>query len=254
MEIGAHLQKVALEETMKNLGLTAAQVFLGSPKRWAVSRQPDKVVNELKNISHPVFVHSSYLLNPASPNPAVRDNTRKSLQAQLDQAALVGAQGLIVHAGQGGRESTIDETVTRWVEVLEKLEPTARIIIENTAGGTSAPGRSLEHFSRLLEAVSFFPVSYCIDTCHAWTSNFGLQDLYSRLLQEIGWGPEVVHMNGSRDPMGSGIDHHQNLVVGDTQTEQAIEFVKAANVPVVLETPGRGFSTDLKILRSRLTP
>lgn len=252
MEIGAHLRKVALEETMKSLGLTSAQVFLGSPKRWAVSRQPDKVVTEFKKISHPVFVHSSYLLNPASPNPAVRDNTRKSLQAQLDQAALVGAQGLIVHAGQGGRESTIDEAVTRWVEVLEQVEPTAKIIIENTAGGVSAPGRTLEHFAKLLDAISFFPSSYCIDTCHAWAGNFGLNDLHSRLLRDIGSGPAVVHMNGSKDAAGSGVDHHQNLVPGEVQTEESLQFALDAAVPVILETPAEGFAEDLRLLKSRL--
>lgn len=237
---------------MKSLGLDTAQVFLGSPKRWAVSNQSAETVDEFKKISSPVFVHSSYLLNPASPNPAVRENTRKSLQAQLDQVALVGAEGLIVHAGQGGRDSTIDEAVSRWVDMLKKVDPTAKIIIENTAGGAAAPGRTLSHFARLLDEISFFPSSYCIDTCHAWAGNFGLNDLHSRLLREVGYGPAVVHMNGSKDAAGSGVDHHQNFIPGDVQTEESMQFALDADVPVILETPAGGFAGDLKLLRSRL--
>lgn len=252
MKIGAHVGKENLKKTLEDWGFTTAQIFLSSPKRWAASKLSPKLVAELTSVEAPFFVHSSYLLNPASPNPEVREKTKKSLQEQLDLCALVGAEGLIVHGGQGGKESTVDEAIERWVEVMKAIAPTSKLIIENTAGGNAAPGRHLDSFAKLYESLDFFPRGYCVDTCHSWAGGFGLEELADRLLPLMGEKPSLVHMNSSKDPEGCGRDRHSNLVEGDRQTDLALAFALALEVPVVLETPGEGFVNDVKLLKEKL--
>lgn len=254
MEIGAHLSRSDLQKTADRLGLTAAQIFLGSPKTWKRPALSPQVVAELQAVKIPFFVHAPYLFNPASANPGVRAGTVKNLQVELDNCALAGAQGLVIHAGQGGKDSTIDETIERWRNLLSKITVSSPIIIENTAGGNTAPGRSVEDFVKLMEALQAYDVEYCIDTCHSWAGNFTLDSLAPTLLRELGKPPKVVHMNGSKaEDLASGRDRHANFTAGLPQTELSLEFAEAVNVPVILETPGDNFFSDVDLLKSRLS-
>jgi deoxyribonuclease IV len=47
-----------------------------------------------------------------------------------------------------------------------------------------------------------------------------------------------VHLNNSRDPHGSGRDRHAPLTGGEIPLELLLEVARAADCPVVLETPG----------------
>ena len=251
MDIGAHLGRYNVKEVAQGHGMTAAQIFLGSPKRWAAPKLSQKEIVYLKSFLGPLFIHGSYLLNPASPNPEVREKTIKALQEQLDNAALVGAQGLVVHGGQAGKEGTINDALSRWEECLAALNFSSTLIIENTAGGNAAPGRALPSFARLLKAAEGLPVEYCVDTCHSWAGDFGLASLHNRLVSEIGRPPLVVHMNGSRDAKGCGRDRHANFVPGEEMTDLSLKFAEEANVPLILETPAEGALTDLALLKGK---
>lgn len=232
--------------------MSAAQIFVGSPRTW---RRPDLSsadVKTLHDLTFPVFIHAPYIFNPASAHQGVRAGTVRSLQKELDNCAKIGGAGVVIHAGQAGVEGTMEEAVSRWQEVLKQVDITAPILIENTAGGRTAPGRHLGDFLTFMEALAPFGVEYCIDTCHSWTGGFGLEWLADTLVSELGRGPAVIHMNGSQDAPGSGRDRHSNLVAGDKQTELSLDFANSFTVPVILETPGTSFSDDVKLLRERL--
>ena len=49
---------------------------------------------------------------------------------------------------------------------------------------------------------------------------------------------DLVHLNNSRDPHGSSRDRHAPLTDGEIPTELLVEVARAADCPVVLETPG----------------
>lgn len=252
MEVGAHLNRHHLKKTVDGLGMSAAQIFVGSPRTWRRPDLPSADIQTLKDLTFPIFIHAPYILNPASANPGVRAGTIKSLQKELDNCAKIAGEGVVIHAGQAGGESTMEEAISRWQEVLKRVDLTAPIIIENTAGGKTAPGRHLGDFLKLMEALAPFGVEYCIDTCHSWTGGFGLEGLSSTLMSELGRPPRVIHMNGSQDLPGSGRDRHSNLLIGDKQTELSLEVAEAFAVPTILETPGEYFMRDVKLLKERL--
>ncbi len=253
MEIGAHVSRTIAPQTVNSLKLASLQMFVGSPTRWKSAPVPLKEANALKALNIPIFVHAPYILNPASANPDVRKNTALSLQMQLDNCERIGARGLIIHGGQGGTSSTIAEGIARWQEVLAQVNFSSRLIIENTAGGSSAPARRLSDFALLWNALSEYPLDYCVDTCHSWAAGgFDLDNLQDNLVRELGVGPAVVHLNGSKDETGSGRDRHTTLIAGNKQSELSLEFALSANVPVILETPDHGFLSDLTLSRDRL--
>lgn len=243
-----------LQATADGLSFTAAQIFLGSPKRWARPTPGAKEVKELKALTFPLYIHAPYLFNPASANDEVRAKTAQALQKELDNCALVGAAGLVIHGGQGGKDSTMEEALIRWEECLQQLTFTTPLLIENTAGGYTAPARHLKDFSKLMAMATPYGASYCIDTCHSWSGGFGLKDLHGRLLEAVGQGPAMVHLNGTREALASGRDRHANFQRGEEQTELSLTFAKDAGVPVLLETPGEAFMADVKLLQDELAP
>lgn len=241
--IGAHLPRTGLKKLTETLELTTAQIFLGSPKSWA-PRKP-LTLQELAELpAIPLFVHAPYLLNPCSANPAVREKTLISLRglltnvAQLSQSpATVG--GVIIHAGQGGASGSLEEAQEAWVALLKQVESEVPLLIENTAGGNTAPGRQEDSFrSLILAGREVYPsLGYCVDTCHAWAGSMGLEDLHGRLAPALG-APGLVHLNGSNDPQDSGRDHHGHLFPSTPMVEQALAYARETGAPVILETPG----------------
>jgi len=65
---------------------------------------------------------------------------------------------------------------------------------------------------------------------------------------------DFVHCNDSRDPIDSRRDRHANLGKGEIPEELIVGAVRAANAPVVVETPSDddGQKNDIAWLRERL--
>lgn len=244
---GAHLSRRDILEGVEQTGAQAAQVFLGSPRTWrAPPILPDKELEFWASYELPVYVHSSYLVNPASSNAAVRANTAVSLAAQFDAARAIHASGVVVHAGHASGE-TLQDAVSHWREVLASVDVTdVPLLIENTAGGKVALGRSLEGLELLWEGISDYSPKLCFDTCHAWTGNMlesgpapleafmGLMDK----LDSAGILYGLTHLNGSLDERASSRDHHSNLSDSLYPLSVAKAVAERAAVPAILETPG----------------
>ena len=76
-----------------------------------------------------------------------------------------------------------------------------------------------------------------LDTCHAWAAGWDLATAVDDV-RAITGRIDLVHLNNSRDPHGSSRDRHAPLAGGEIPTELLVEVARAADCPVVLETPG----------------
>jgi deoxyribonuclease-4 len=146
---------------------------------------------------------------------------------------------VIVHAGYA--EDGVEEGVGRWPRTLEMLDSEVPVLIENTAGGENAVARRFDALARLWEAIAAGPgeveVGFCFDTCHAHSAGEELSDAVERVLEIVG-AIDLLHANDSKDPPGSGRDRHQNLGAGEVGAETLRAMIRAADAPVVCETPG----------------
>lgn len=257
---GAHLSRRTVDEGIKNTGAEVAQVFVGSPKTWAAPRIHEPEQLEWKSRKFPVYVHSSYLVNPASTNELIREKTAKSLSEQFEASSLIGARGLVVHAGHAGGED-LDAAIRNWRETMKTVDTHGvQLLVENTAGGKAAPGRSLEGLERLWEVLEDFSPKLCLDTCHAWAGNVldpSLEpaEAFDKLLDDLkSLGIEIglTHLNGSKDERNGGRDHHSNLSDSFFDLSVSRSVAERAGVDAILETPGPLFKlkSDLKALLS----
>ncbi len=246
------------------VGADVVQIHLSAPRVWkAPIRRPD--AEALAASGRVVAAHAPYLCNPASGNPEVRHKTAVNLQATLDEAARCGVAGVVVHAGHPAGGGTMDDALERWVEVASTLTSDVPLLIENTASGTTAPGRHLDDIVRLFATLRSrdlaVPIGSCLDTCHAWAGD------PAAAADPIGWvkgfaeaagGIDLLHVNGSRDESGAGRDRHTNLGDGplglDVIEAMMMTAAESGCPAAVVETPSEdgGQQADLALLRDWL--
>ncbi len=258
MRIGGHLPSSDPLETADRLGMDIVQIHVSSPRTWKAPTARDDAA-ELAASGRVVAVHAPYLCNPASADPQVRERTVVLLQQTIDAAAAVGAGGLVVHAGQAGAQGSIAEGVARWIALLGRLRGDVPLLIENTASGRASLGRHLDGVAALFAAVRATPstmrIGACLDTAHAFAADPAAGK------DPAGWverfaavtgGIDLVHVNDSAAPAGSGRDRHANLGAGVMGLELIADMLAASGAPAaVLETPGydERRAQDLEILR-----
>lgn len=247
LKYGAHLSRRTIQQGVKQTTVEAAQVFLGSPRAW---RPPAKLSEEelefWSTYQLPVYVHASYLVNPASNDKLTRDNSIRNLQTQFQAASEIKARGVVVHGGHAPGE-TLKTAANRWREALKQIDTrNVPLLIENTAGGTNAPGRTVQGLETLWEHISDFNPQLCFDTCHAWVSGMldsklAPEEAFITAIDQLsasGITIALTHLNGSLDQQNSERDHHSNLSNSLYSLDVARAVAQHINRPAILETPG----------------
>lgn len=254
MLIGAHVPPDRPLAAAAERGADCVQIFLANPRSWKVPAERADAA-ELATAELPVYVHSSYLVNLPATNPRVRHPSRKILQETCTAAAGIGASGVIVHGGHCETDDPAEEGFARWRRALGSLETDVPVLIENTAGGQNAMCRHFDVLGRLWEALDGIdvPIGFCLDTCHTHASGEDLPSAVERVRALVG-RIDLVHCNDSKDEAGSGRDRHTNLGTGRIDPDLLVEVVRAADAPVVVETPGTAadHAADIAWLRARL--
>lgn len=252
MLIGAHVSSKDPLTEAKARNADLVQIFIANPQSWK-KPVPREDAEELKASGLPIYVHSPYVMNPVSPNNRIRIPSRKTMAQIAEAAEAVEAKGLIVHGGHVGDDEDIAVGFERWRKALETFESSVPILIENTAGGGHAVVRELDNYGPLWEEIGEFNVGVCLDTCHAWAAGEDLATAVDRIVADTG-KVDLVHCNDSRDPHDSRRDRHTNLGKGEIPEELIVRVVRAANAPVVVETPSDddGQTLDIAWLRERI--
>jgi deoxyribonuclease-4 len=274
-KIGAHapasggLARGALKYAA-TVGAEAVQVFVSNPRGWAPSAgnpRDDHAFREGCAAGRiPVFVHAPYLVNLGSPTAATREKSAGALTHALQRGAAIGASGVVVHAGSAVVGTRREEALARVRELLLPIldavpEGGPSLLIEPTAGGGQALASRVEHLGSYFEALDAHPgLGVCLDTCHAFAAGHdlatpgGVRSTLGALVKAVGRGRlKLVHVNDSRDPLGSTRDRHAALGHGTIGADPLRElFVHPAtrDVPLIVETPGGadGHARDIALL------
>jgi deoxyribonuclease IV len=255
LAIGSHVERTDPLGGAHARNAEVIQINLSSPRSWrAPSTRGDEETLAASDMD--IFVHSPYLINPASIRAEQRDKSRQCLEEQSRAAAQIGATGLVVHGGHPTGGGTVADGINGWLEVLSNADLPCRILIENTAGGNAAVARHLDALEKLFAAIrgAGHDVGFVLDTCHAHAGGMNLDGLVARLIDAVG-EIDLVHVNDSKDTAGCGRDRHETLGQGLIPHGAIAEIVGAANAPAVVETPGaaENQAADITWLRQRLS-
>lgn len=248
IRVGSHVPASHPLAGLAARGADVAQLHLSAPRQWRAPL-PREDATKLATAGVVATVHAPYLCNPVSGDARVRDRTAKALQQTLDGAATVGAGAVVVHAGHATDRVGLDVAVDRWLDLAAGLSSTVPLLIENTATGAAAAGRTLEQWTALFAALRAadldVPVAGCLDTCHAFAGDPAAAPdpggWVHAAADAAGIVP-VLHVNDSLAGPGERRDRHANVGAGLAGVDWLAAFVTAAAergaTTFLVETPG----------------
>jgi deoxyribonuclease IV len=256
-------------ERAHGLGAEVVQVFSSNPRMWPRQAPRDEDVRAfvlgLRHRRLPLFLHTIYLINLATPDDALRRRSVETLASSLVLGAVTEAAGVVTHVGSHRGDGLEQGSFRVATAIREAADLAARslaasgieakpapLLLENSAGAGRTLGGTLEELAGLLAAVppALEGTSFgiCLDTAHLFAAGYplheaeGLEELVGRLtglelLPRLG----LVHLNDSATPFASRRDQHHNPGTGQIGYDALARVVRhpaLARVPFVLETPG----------------
>ncbi len=202
----------------------------------------------------PLAVHVSYLVNLATLDPVIREKSIAAFRGELERAAAIGAEFLIVHPGNY-RGQSVEEGIAAFVLGMAEAAanfkaPGLTVLLENTVGCGAQIGCRLEELRAIRElaaAETDLPVGYCLDTCHLLSAGFDIANAKG-LKRTVGLADailgienvKVIHTNDSKTPLGSRVDRHANIGEGHIGMEgfrRILAHPKLRDKAFILETP-----------------
>ena len=142
------------------IGASAMQMFTKMANRWA-ERSVDDAERAAFRIAMRdtrvgvTVAHDSYLINLASPDPALRRRSIESFVAELQRCRALGVAYLVSHPGNymDDRESGVRRNADAITEALQRVPGRTVVCMETTAGSGTAIGGTFAELARLIELV-----------------------------------------------------------------------------------------------------
>ena len=236
---------------------TAFQIFTRSPQMWNARDLPaDKVgayrskMAESGIDASATCAHMPYLPNLSSGNDATYKRSVDTLVDEVGRCGALGVPYLVTHLGShlgAGEESGIKRLVAAYKRAA-RVDNDVVILLENTAGQKNSVGSDFGQLASILSQLA--PAKrfgVCIDTCHAFVYGYDLRTrgavkkAFAELDDTVGGeSVRIIHLNDAKGELGSRLDRHQHIGLGQIGEEGMAAVLAEADkrdVPVVLETP-----------------
>ncbi len=264
MLIGCHLSIAGglhkAIERAEALETNALQIFSHNARSWTMkpldNQEPHQFQENQQNgpVDY-VVIHTSYLINLASPKEDVYAKSVDALAKEIERAGLLGIPHVNTHVGkhlEAGVDAGIDTIIGAINAVLDsdvaQQHPDVMIVLENDAGQGTALGSTFDELGRVIDGVDRDDrLAVCFDTCHGLAAGYdfrsddGLDDMLAEIDDTVGLDRLVLlHVNDSKHPLGSFKDRHEHIGRGHIGLDgfrPIVNHPQTRDLPFVLETP-----------------
>ncbi|ADL13096.1 deoxyribonuclease IV [Acetohalobium arabaticum] len=259
MKLGAHLSIAGgvdkAVDRAEELEINAFQIFAKNPRGWTGKELTTEVAELFKEKSKSIelassVVHANYLSNLATPKDELYKKSKESLTEDIRRADCLGADYVVLHPGNhtgSGIEAGIKRVNQALQEIINEFNPEAKLLLENVAGAGTEVGFNFDDLLAMTEGIPLKRVGICLDTCHAFTAGYDLRSEagFDGLLTEIDdtFGLEnlpVIHVNDSKEEVGSNKDRHYHIGQGKIGSEGFARLVNHSQMKekvLIIETP-----------------
>lgn len=239
----------------REIGASASQVFTKQANRWA-EREIEPADAEAYRLAFDgtdvrwQCAHDSYLINLASPDPALRARSLESFCAELRRCHALGLDALVSHPGNymDERAAGLARNADAIIEALEAEVGSTRLLMELTAGQGTVLGGTFEEMAALLALLPSHVqgrVGVCLDTAHIWAAGYDLcadyDGVWARFADTIGFERlGCLHLNDSKAALGSHLDRHELIgegTIGAEPFRRIMTDPRLHHVPRIIETP-----------------
>ncbi|MCI6717082.1 MAG: deoxyribonuclease IV [Bacilli bacterium] len=271
MKIGSHVSNNGIKmlegsvEEALSYGANALMVYLGAPQNTFRKPFNQMHINEAlelckKNNIDPedIIVHAPYIVNLAQSDNQKWDYAITFLGNELMGTAMIGAKYMVLHPGAhvGMGSNYGIERIANGINCIlsDTINYRSVILLETMAGKGTECGRTFEEIKAIIDRVhNKNRIGVCLDTCHINDAGYDIVNDYEGVIDEFDRiiGLEylkVIHLNDSKNPVGSHKDRHENIGFGTIGFDTLMKFVndeRFKDIPKILETPYIPYTKDL---------
>ena len=191
-----------------------------------------------------IIVHAPYIVNLA--NTDKLDYSISFLIEECKRCERLSINKLVLHPGSHiglGVCTGINNIIYGLNKILSNTSVT--ILLETMAGKGTEIGSNFNELKQIIDNIDYKDkIGICLDTCHLSDSGYNLSDFNSiiKSLEDLDLFKYVkcIHINDSKNSIGSRKDRHENIGYGYIGFNNLINIIynkRLENIPKILETP-----------------
>jgi deoxyribonuclease-4 len=273
LHIGCHLSNakgyLAMGKEALRIKADTFAFFTRNPRGGnAKALDPDdmRALDDLLRENHfaPLVAHAPYTYNLCSDKEETRNFAHRSMKEDLERLEYLPGNYYNFHPGshmKQGAETGIRMISDALNDILSENQRTT-VLLETMAGKGTEVGRSFEEIAGILEKVELKThMGVCLDTCHIHDAGYNDVTELDSVLEEfdrvigLSW-LKAVHINDSKNSLGSHKDRHEKIGEGTMGIEafrKIVHHKALRELPFILETPQEdndGYAREIAMLRA----
>lgn len=270
--IGAHLSSskgyTAMLRQAQEIGANTFQFFTRNPRGGKAKDIDCSDIEEFLKLKESenfpvILAHAPYTLNCCSDKEEVRQFAVNTFADDLKRMEYTPGQLYNFHpgshVGQGAKKGI--ELIAGALNSVLYSEMTTTVLLETMAGKGTEIGRSFLELKEIIDKTELSDkLGVCLDTCHVFDGGYDIVNDLDGVLEEfdkiIGLRRlKAVHLNDSKNPMGSHKDRHEKIGQGNIGADAMARIINhpaLKDLPFYLETPNDigGYAEEIKLLKT----
>ena len=236
-------------------GCDCIQIFAGNPRAFKLGDYDEAAWKSFAAQRRaagiqPTVIHTSYLVNLASADAALRRKGVKLVARDLDVAARAGIEYVNTHLGSYGaadRAVGFKRICKEIAALVRGARPGPMLLLENSAGAGANCGGTMEELGAIIAEVDSPRVGVCLDTAHAWAAGYdlssasGVKKFLGLVDEHIGFDRvRALHLNDTEVELGGRRDRHWHVGkgrIGEAGFASLLRSKSLAHAACICETP-----------------
>lgn len=225
--------------------------YTGAPQNTIRSNINDNLTNKALEVMKEnninidnVIVHAPYIVNLAKED---NDFAISFLKQEIKRCSMLHIKYMVLHPGSSvsiTKEEGINNIINALNIILDN-EYDVTICLETMAGKGNEVGSNLLEIKNIIDKIEYQnKIGVCLDTCHLNDAGYDISN-FDSILDEIDKligidKIKCIHINDSKNILGSKKDRHENIGLGSIGFNNLINVIynkRISNIPKILETP-----------------
>lgn len=225
--------------------------YTGAPQNTMRSNINDNLTNKALEVMKEnninidnVIVHAPYIVNLAKED---NDFAISFLKQEIKRCSMLHIKYMVLHPGSSvsiTKEEGINNIINALNIILDN-EYDVTICLETMAGKGNEVGSNLLEIKNIIDKIEYQnKIGVCLDTCHLNDAGYDISN-FDSILDEIDKlmgidKVKCIHINDSKNILGSKKDRHENVGLGSIGFNNLINVIynkRISNIPKILETP-----------------
>ncbi len=277
--IGSHVNFGSKDQLLGSLnqsleyGANTFMFYTGAPQNTNrckidndVTKKALEVMKENNIVLSNIIVHAPYIINLANNKEEDKYNfSIRFLIEEIKRCEEIGIKYLVLHPGSHvglGIDEGLDNIIFA-INQVNKSNNNVVILLETMAGKGTELGTDFGQLKKIIDGIdNKEKIGVCMDTCHLNDAGYNISK-FDEILNEfdsiIGLNYlHCIHINDSKNPLGSHKDRHENIGYGTIGFDNLINVIynpKLENIPKILETPWIGeyppYKEEIQMIKNK---